>query len=306
MHTSELLLYRLNIVDTSNLFQNLALRADQDVLDVLSHATEEAHDTETRTRAALYRWSLRNFYTSTIEGDSRVYAIGTFARSTISKRGKSVTSSSIETVNSESSPPLAQDTLIVVDLKRHIVAVEYSSLLMQSEVWRKQLEKIVSQTAGDRGFTSYVRLEAINLPERLNEEISSFERVTRVAVTLAIPNPDIGPTFERLHEEMTRGGIRELKQDMSNPNGMNVSGDSLPRASIDMALSGYREGKLVVDGVRDGEVATITIGETDDEVARVKVEGLREYAAGVRDGTKDPTVKKVMRSLLKKMDDLLA
>jgi hypothetical protein len=229
----------------------------------------------------------------------------TFARGTISKLGPTVTSTGIEIANSESTPPLAQNTLVVVDLKRHIVAVEYASILMQSEVWRKQFEAVLNQAVGAAGFTSYIRLEAITLPEKLNEEISTFEKVTRITLTLAIPNPDIGPTFKRLYDEMNQGQIRELKQDMSNQGGMNVEPGSLPRASIDMALGGYREGKISVDGVRNGVGVNVSIGGKDDEIARIKIEGLREYVDGLHDGSSSSETKKVMRLLLQKVDELL-
>jgi hypothetical protein len=217
MQTSELLLYRLNFVDISNLFRNKSLRSDQDFLEILASAANEIYDTKTKTRASVYQWAIRDFHTDVIAEEQRTYATVTFARSTISRFGPTVTSSGIEIANSESTPPLAQDTLAIIDLKRHILAVEYSSALMQSESWRKQFEAVLNSAVTAQEFTSYIRLEAITLPEKLNNEISTFEKVTRIALTLRIPNPDLSPTFKRLFDEMNEGSIRELKQDMSNP-----------------------------------------------------------------------------------------
>ena len=305
MQTSEVLLYRLNFVDTSNLFASKPLRTDEEFLTVLSSATQKLHDTETKTRASIYEWAVRDFHTDVVSEDQRTYATMMFARSTMSKLGPTVTPSGIEIANSESTPALAQNTLVVIDFKRHIVAVEYSSNLMQSDSWRRQFEAVLSSAAQSEGFTSYVRLEAINLPEQLEDEISSLEKVTRIALTLRIPNPDIGPTFKRLYDKMNEASIRELKQEMSNPAGMNTQTGFLPRESLDMALGGYREGKITVNGVRNGEEVSISVGEAADQVARAKVDGLREYVAGFHDGSSNPEAKRIMRAVLKKVDQVL-
>lgn len=249
-----------------------------------------------------FRWALRQFHRVADEELNRQIAFLTLARSEVYRRGPVVTSEGIEDAVSEPRPPLAHMALIMVDFDRHIFAVEYSALLMSSEEWHKQLERRLDRAARKIGYTTRLRLEPVPPREQFEAQFKQFERVTRLRLTLRIPNPDITPTFERLFREMKEGGVREFSEDMRNVEGLNVSGNTLPRASLDMALSGYKKGTVRVTGLINGDFRTLEVGE---EISRAEVDGVRDYIEGMAAGSNSPEVRKAMRAIIRKIDEVL-
>ncbi len=96
--------------------------------------------------------------------------------------------------------------------------------------------------------------------------------------------------------------MRELSEDMKNIEGLDVSGDTLPRASLDMALSGYKKGALRVTGLVDGDFKTL---EFSEQISRAEVEGVREYIQGMAAGSDNPDVRKALRAVVRKIDEIL-
>src|ERR1017187_5948492 len=133
MASSEFVILRLNYVDRTNLFAN-PLRDDDDLARVISRATDQAFDKVSRRRKSGFSWSTRQSVGFTDEETHRSTIVFSLARSTLYREGSVVTPFGIESAVSESSPPLASTLTVVVDLKYHVFAVEYSSLIMQSNV----------------------------------------------------------------------------------------------------------------------------------------------------------------------------
>jgi hypothetical protein len=303
MKDIQFLIYRLNYVDgaTHNLFLK-PLRDDRDLSRVFQAATQENFDIVKSRYQAGFQWALRQFHFIEDNDFDRIYAVLTLARSELYRRGAVVTPSGIRDAVSESSPPLADTILLLFDFKRHLFAIQHDYAMMQSDVWRKELESILGRAARSLQFETKLRLEPVPRKEAFESDLRRFERVTRIGLTLRIPNPDIGPTFKRLFEEMAEGGVREFSQVMQNPEGLNLSDGLLPKASLDMALSGYKKGNIKIKGIVNGRSEKLTLG---GEVSSMEVEGIRDYVDGIATGSTSPQVKKAMRSILRRIDRLL-
>jgi hypothetical protein len=172
--------------------------------------------------------------------------------------------------------------------------------------WRTILQTILNTAAWKLEFTSMLRLNPVVPEESIIARLKSLDRITRLRTTLRIPNPDLGPTFKQLFDEMQRGGIRELTQDMRNERGLNLAPDTLPQAVLDMAATGYRKGKIHVYGVKDGNREELTIA---DDIARVEGEELGDYIEGYVEGysaaSRSSAVKRFATSIVKKIDERL-
>ena len=304
MTSTEYLLFRLNFVDRHGLFDQ-PVRTDNQVINVFETAARERCDVvDSRTRSGS-RWSLRQVETDTPdEPDARPFISAIFSHEATYREGPIVTPAGISRGVSAISPPAATTSHVVVDLRRHIIAVQDVAAIMQTKPgWKNKLELILNAGARWAEYTSRVSLEPIAPKQVVQGRLAEFNRITRVRVTLRIPNPDLGPTFQRLYEEMSRGGVRELTEDMRSERGLDFSTDSLPRASLDMALNGYRKGEIRIYGFREGnEKDKFTIA---DDVARVEIDGLRDFVSGVRAGTTSPEVKRVVHAIIRKIDGIL-
>jgi hypothetical protein len=300
--TMDFLLFRLNYEHRPNLFES-NISDDNDLLRVLRRAVHPQFDVVKSRVTSGFRWALRGFHLSTVDAiKERPYVVLTLARSTLYKSGLIITDSGLETAVSTSTPALADSVLILLDLSRHIFAVEYNSDLMQSNVWRQQLEQKLARAARGEGFGTKVLLIPVPPREKVDAELQKFQKITRLKLTLSLPNPDISPTFKRLYDEMIEGGVRELRQDMSNPEGLRVSDQSLPKSSLDMALSGYKRGTVTVRGLVNGKLSSFVVG---DDVSRIEVYGIREYAEGLAMGTEDQNVQRAAQAIIDKIDEAL-
>lgn len=299
-------LFRINFRDRVNLFPH-PIANDDDLISILREATEARCDIEDNYKRSGYRWSLRALTDGVIATNDRHFATITFAKEQLYKRGSVVSSSGMRTAVSYSDPPLAQGTLIVIDLKRHILAVQDSFQVMKGRnmIWKKKLQAVLSYAAHWQEFTSTIELDPIAPRPFVESELRKFDRITRLRVTLRIPNPDLSDTYRRLYEEMQRGGVREFTEDMRSTKGLDLTGQSLPGASLDMALSGYRSGAIRIDGYIGDQPLPLKI---DAEVARIEisdVERIRAYAEGVRDGTSSDEVASAAAMVIAKIDETL-
>jgi hypothetical protein len=139
--------------------------------------------------------------------------------------------------------------------------------------------------------------------ETVAVRLKSFEKVTRLRVTLSIPNPDLGPSFRRLYDEMERGGVRELSTDMRNERGLTVAPDTLPQAALDMAMTGYRKGKIRLYGYKDGQKDGFTVA---DDVARIEIEEARDLVEGYAAGQDRSAVKRFAKAIIERIDESLS
>jgi hypothetical protein len=270
-------LYRLHTLDKTNLFNvnDPQITTDGDYVRVFQHSTSNEFDRQTETERATFRWSVRDFIDfRDLAPEARPTVGFVLARSTVSQIGSAVTDEGIrnETL-SESSPPLATTVGILVDLKRHLAAVEYASALMTTSVWRSILHEIFDLASGAANYRSSIRLEPVPETEEVLSAFASFSRLTRLRVVLTLPNPELTRFTAKLKAEMEHGGIKEYKQDMRNPAGLSQAQDGLPFASAAMAQDGYKIGEVLLEGVRDGRKKIVKTGR---RAARATIERIRD------------------------------
>jgi hypothetical protein len=301
MKNIEFLIYRLNYVDARTLFSK-RLSSDEELAQVIESATNPDFDVNKKRTKSGFRWALRGFHQYKYDAMDRWIGVVTVARSTVYRKGLVVTEEGIENAVSEANPPLADTSLMVIDFNRHLFAVQYDSAMMQSAEWLTNVERILNAAVVSKGYGVRIKLEPLPAKENFETEFRQFQAVTRLRLKLRIPNPDLGPTFERLYRELSEGGIREITQDMRNANGLNFSDNSLPRASLDMALAGYKDGVVNVTGVRNGRRHKIELGK---EVVQIEFEELREHADDIATGSDNAEVRKMLMRLTEKLDEAL-
>jgi hypothetical protein len=275
-HPFQFELYRLRVLDKSDLF-NIDLpgiQGDEDITRVIKTAASSEFDRHTETQMSKYRWSLRDFVPLPPSSGQERAAVGfVLARSTISTIGTTVTERGIEDGTlSESTPPLATTIHVLVDLSRHLAAVEYVSAVMGSAVWRTSLHDIFDLASEFLKYRSSIRLEPVPESHAILDAFSSFTRLTRLRLVLTLPNPELTRFTAKLKGEMEYGGIKEYAQDMKNPEGLSQAQNGLPYASAAMAQDGYKIGEVLLEGVRDGRRKVIRTGR---RAARATVEQIR-------------------------------
>jgi hypothetical protein len=180
-------------------------------------------------------------------------------------------------------------------MERHLVIVEYNSVLMTSELWRHSLHKILDAGARSLEFQSVIRLEPVPREAEILAAFRSFQTLTRLRVRLRIPNPELDRRTERLRRELAAGEIREYTQDMRNPRGLSQSEDHLPFATAAIAQAGYKDGEISMTGYRDGKRRTVRTGK---RAARGRIEGLKEFVRGMAANAKSKETQAAIASIL--------
>ncbi len=296
-------IYRLNIVDEEGMLPFLApIRNDSEILRVISTSTDSRFDRTTESRRGTFKWSLREFTTYEFEGNDRTPVAGaTFARSVITQTGQTVTDSSIEDALSQISPPYAETMHMFFNLMRHIVAVEYNSMVMATSQWRSSLHDILDAAAHSLEFQSSLRLEPVPREDEVLTAFRSFERLTRLRVRLRIPNPELDRRTERLRRDLQSGAIREYTQDMKNPRGLSKSEENLPFATAAMAQAGYKEGDVILTGYRGNKLQSIRTG---GKAIRGRIDGLKDFVRGMAANAKAKETRAAIASILEEVDRL--
>ena len=304
MKAAGFLLYRLNFVDRHDLFSQRRVSENSDFLRIVEEAVKQESDIATQGRRSGYKWALREPNFGNLEEEGRAFVLLMFSREVTSTHGPIITPRGIAVGTSTLSPPSATLIRVLFDLGRHICAVEdVPSVVEVHSGWKSKLETILSSSAWRIGYGSIVSLDPIIPTEIVLDRLKSFSRVTRLRVTLRLPNPDLGPAYRRLFDEMQKGSVRELYQDMRSERGLAFEPETLPSASLEMAMKGYRKGKIRVDGYADGERSDFTV---TDDVARIEIEDLREFVEGYAAGERSGPVKRFARAIIQRIDDSLA
>lgn len=310
MESSGFFLFRLNLVDRQDLFPK-PISGDFDLVRVLEAAATQEFDVIRKGRRSDYRWALREVVFDSVvyepaESASRPFVFVTFSREIMSRRGPIIGSEGITHGTSTFNPPPATLVRLLIDLRRHIVAIEdVSGVIAPNTGWKTTLHTILDSAAWSLGFTSMLQLNPVLPAETVAERVMAFDRLTRLRVTLRIPNPDLGPSFKSLYEQMERGGVRELTQDMRNERGLNLGSDSLPRAVLDMATRGYRKGTIRLYGYSSGRKEDLIM---DEEIARIEIDDrsdsgdLIAFLEGYAAGQGSAPVKRFARAIIKRID----
>ncbi len=293
-------LFRLNVEDSADLF--LAsdvprLRKDEDITKLLQIATDADQDQIQKTRSAVFKWSLREFRDlKDSSGRQLLHVI--LARSVLERDGAIVTDDGMSIGTSSLHPPLASTAVCLFDLSRHLVAVEHTGELSQT-AWKDFLEKILGSAAYRMGFGSTIQIEAIPEKNGIVGLFLSFQRVTRMRVTLRIPNPELNRYTRALYEDLSISGVREFTQDMKNPNGMSKSETARPFASAVLAEQGYKKGEIIIEGVRNDSFEQVSSGSA---AARGNVRGLRDFVRGMHANAKTKEAQKALSAIAAEID----
>lgn len=296
-------LYRLNIEDSEDLFAQThlkRLRRDEDIAEVLEKAIEPEQDQLQRTRTAVFKWGIREFRNLTKESPTRPLLHVVLARSVLERDGDIVTDQGMTTGTSLLNPPLASTAVCLFDLSRHLVAVEHTAQLAPT-AWKDFFERILATAANRLEFRSSIAIEPIPEQNGIVGLFLSFERLTRMRLTLRIPNPELNRYTKLLYEDLSRSGIRELTQDMKNPNGLSKKEEALPFASAVLAEQGYKKGDVQFEGLRNGAFEQANSGSA---AARGNVRGLREYVRGMHANAKSKEAQRALAAITAEIDRL--
>ena len=197
-------LYRLNIVDNEDIFSfdKQTIRGDELILEVLSKATTVDYDDTQSTSSSLYQWGIRELqdFSSVITG--RTFVTCTLARSLLERTGTVVTEDGLTEGRSASYPPLAETIFIVFDMSRHLVAVEKNSLWQSGGYWKTAFNRITGKAADANNLSSSLSLEEVPGHSTVFALLNSFDRVTRIRLTVRVPNPELSTYTKQLAEEL--------------------------------------------------------------------------------------------------------
>jgi hypothetical protein len=297
-------IYRLNLVDEDTYafeFMGREMRNDEEIRIVLERVTHPSFDLEVESGRATYRWAAREYieFRSTDGDPSTMICLLSLGRSTLSQRGQTITDRSVEDALTTLSPPPAEVIHLLFYMKRHLVIVEYSSSIMQTNLWRDSLHSMLDRAAHAAEFRTDIRLEPVPRDEEIITAFKSFQRLVRLRVRLRIPNPEMDRRTEQLRQEMIRSSIREYTQDMKNPSGLSQEEGGLPHATVTMAQAGYKDGEVVMTGIRDGRRRTVRTGK---RAARGRVEGLRDFVRGLAANVRTVEGRHIVSSILDEVD----
>lgn len=293
-------LFRLNIVDFDDIFTfgKLSRANDDDIRNIFKVASEAGNDVRRDSHRTQYLWSMRDYTEYPPHSTGRKVFSVLLARSRLSSEGSVVTPESIVTQISESSPPLADVIAIFVDVDRHLVAVEHCGWSAQSS-WRSALHQILDQVARKVELASTIELEPVPTANKIINLFKSFDAVTRLKVTLRLPNPELTRYTKDLYEDLKQARIREYAQDMRNPEGISKDENARPYASASLADQGYKRGDVTLEGQRNGSFEKIRVGS---KATRGSVNQLREFIRGMGANARTQETKKALQALTDEID----
>lgn len=292
-------LYRLNIVDDEALFDFMGkpIRSDGDVAKLLKHAASADFDQPGETPKYTLKWSLREYAEIGSNGGSMLAV--TLARSVVEQVGQTVTDRGIENSIIKAEPPGATSIRLFFRMDRHLVAVEYDSVILATQAWRYALHAILDEAAKSLQVRSSLRLEPVPQREEILRVFRSFSKLTRLRLKLRIPNPELSRYTKQLHDSMRDAEIREYVQDMKNPNGLSKKENALPHASVSLAQAGYKDGEVTLEGMRNGKRQKIKTGR---KAARGKLDQIRDFVRGASINAKAKETKAVTEAIIEEID----
>jgi hypothetical protein len=294
--------YRINVVEDEHMrlpFMGRAIRSDIDIIRVIEKASNSEFDLDNLSGKSTFRWSVREFVE--LESDEASQVIGiSLGRSTLQKAGQTVTDTKFEAALTQMSPPSTETIHIFFYLKRHLAIVEYSSAILSTQLWRSSLQAILDSAAFSLELLPGLRLEPVPREEEILREFRSFERLTRLRVKLRIPNPELDRRTEQLRQEMLGGDIREYTQDMKNVNGLSKSESALPFATVAMAQAGYKDGEVIMSGIREGQ--RVVNSRTGMRATRGRIERLKGLLIGIGATARTQETRNAISQILKEVD----
>jgi len=234
---------------------------DKDLKKILKHSTHHRLDELFGFRKVIYKWSAREYRDYSKDYVKKSIVGITLARSAVEREGQTVTDSGIEETVLHTHPPRAIPIHLMFYLDRHLVAVEYSSEIMNTNRWLNMLHKIFDSASHKLMFNMTLKLEPIAKDREIIKDFNSFSPLMMMKVHLRLPNPDLSPVTKVIYDEMMTGGIQDYILQMENPDGLNQDQRARPYAAVALAQDGYKEGKLTMTGIRNERIETISSGK---------------------------------------------
>ncbi len=295
-------LFRLVIVEPDVFdFIGDAVNGDEGILKMVQEGCSSKHDVTTSGAKNHWKWSLRDFDTSSpnIFGAHGDIVSTRYARSLIEQNTAIVTDDSIVEGTSHAEPAAATPIRIVFYMQRHLVAVEHSSAVMSTHAWLDALHQVLDSAAVALNIRTQVRLEPVPEANQVMEAFFSFQRLTQIRVTLRLPNPEISRYAKGLFDQMKSGGIREYLNDLKNGSGLSQSQGQLPHAIASLAQDGYKKGEVVMSGIKAGRRARIKTGRN---AARGQVERVRDFVRGQVTIARSREAQSALAAILEEID----
>jgi hypothetical protein len=260
-------LYRLNVVDNETEADGSFISNDQQISATLRAMGNPDRDIEIAARRTRSKWGVRQFETFVTRDNSPEHSVHRvlFARALEEQAGDTLTDDGVSAARSELNPPLAASVSLYFWMHRHLVAVEHNGTLLSGSAWRAAFRRISEESARRVGYQSHFSLEPVPEPGTLLTLLTSFRKLTRLKVKVRIPNPDLTEYTRAIYEELSESRIREYTQEMQNrqdANGINVEQGSRAHRTISLAEDGYKDGDVILVGVRDRGVETVIHGRT--------------------------------------------
>jgi len=277
------------------------IETDEDIVSVFVEACHPAYGVKDEVPTAVYFWSFTNdAELTTREDDIGQVVVFQITRSTVQKIGPTPTEDGKTVVGvSDIVPPQSVMAQVLCFMQQHLVIVEDFSELMQSAKWIDMFHTILDAAASEKGYLTKLRTEVIPRISDLEASFNWFDKLTRLSVTLWLPNPEVPEDAKNFYKEMEDGGIRKFKQDMSNPNGLSRVPGRLPHAAMSIAQAGYKEGEVLLVGEKDGSFQEVRTGTNP---CHGEMKQIRDYVRGMHGAIQDPNTKKVLKNILQEID----
>jgi hypothetical protein len=274
--TFKFFLYRLNKELRSDLFCGFdrPKKTDNDWLEeYLKNICSDEFDFSKKTKKSVYTWAVRNYMRLSEEFSSLV-----LARSTVQRSSTIVTSNSLSSGESVSSPPPADTIILLIYWPRHIVVVENRSGMTTGETWLRNFHKIIENAKIKVPVPIAPRLEPIPLKGTILHHLKELDRVFRLRIRLTLPNPELNRWAQRIYDEMIEEKLDTYLQEFISSEGIRVDEGSKAHSSASLAELGYREGGVQIDGQKNGKPVQIDEGKI---AIRGKIDQLRSLVRGL-------------------------
>lgn len=274
--TFRFFLYRLNKELRTDLFSGFdrPKKPDDDWLEeYLQTVCSDEFDFTKKTKKSVYTWAVRNYMRLSEEYSSLV-----LAKSTVQRSSTIVTSNSLSSGESVSSPPPADTIIFLIYWPRHIVVVENRSGMTTGETWLRNFHKIIENAKIRVPVPIAPRLEPIPLKGTILQHLKELDRVFRLRIRLTLPNPELNRWAQRIYDEMIEEKLDTYLQEFISSEGIRVDEDSKAYSSASLAELGYREGGVQIDGQKNGKSIQIDEGKT---AIRGKIDQLKSLIRGL-------------------------
>ena len=294
------LAYRLNVVERT-LFSDLYDRTitnDGDIVDLLMECANPSQDQIIEAKKNVYKWAVRGVQEFASDGHGRVVTFK-IVRSVVREESDVLTDEDVSSKYVDHDPPIATTSTCVLFLERHAVCIESNAKLMQSDKWISYFHEIVHGAAESLSIGSHILLEAMPSDREILEAFETFDKLTRLRVTLRRPNPELSRQAKALYGQMTEARLQEWLHDMKSPSGISREDESVPKATVDIAQRGYKKGTVTMEGMREGSHQRVVTG---GKAARGSVGDLRDFVRGLSANTKTKEGERIIRAVKEELD----